>query len=541
MVLCKTNALSAHQYIQALLGLMMFLFALPVMAEQEAVWQYTVRPGDNLITLGKTHLINPDDWKTLQQLNQVNNPYLMPVGKVLQIPLSLVKQGPASAEVIFVSGYAHLQESAKSSKALAVGDKLGPGANIVTKDNSKVVIQFADGSTTEMASNSKLSLDSMSLYSGGAMVDTKLRLQNGQIETHANPEHIDGNGMQVITPSAIAAVRGTKFRVTADQKVTTQETLDGQVALDASNQQVIVNKGYGSKATFGQPPIPPVVLLSAPNTVGFNTQYSSLPVSFELPAMQGAVAWAARVAMDKQFDHLVAEGETLDNQLVFADLPDGQLYLNLRAKDKENIAGYEAIHTFVLNARPFQPELVSPAFNSTVRESRPVLQWRNVEDADFYSVSIATDATFKEIVETAQVKELDYKIQKDLIEGQYFWRVSSVTKLKNGKEDIGPDFKMSQFSFKPLPSKPDISHLQVKVSNNRVFVEIDHAPDGLSYVASLDNEFNHQKQVWQGRGLGNAFNFLLKEYGKQTLYIQYLDGDGVVGPAAVYEFYAYPQ
>jgi hypothetical protein len=34
---------------------------------------------------------------------------------------------------------------------------------------------------------------------------------------------------------------------------------------------------------------------------------------------------------------------------------------------------------------------------------------------------------------------------------------------------------------------------------------------------------------------------LLKEYGKQTLYIQYLDGDGVVGPAAVYEFYAYPQ
>lgn len=35
------------------------LFSAPAFAE-ETMWRYTVRPGDNLITLGKRHLINAD-------------------------------------------------------------------------------------------------------------------------------------------------------------------------------------------------------------------------------------------------------------------------------------------------------------------------------------------------------------------------------------------------------------------------------------------------------------------------------------------------
>jgi hypothetical protein len=542
MVLAKTSLLRFSQRIQYLLvGLISLLCAVPAVADQEAAWRYTVRPGDNLITLGKMHLINPDDWKTLQQLNHIENPHRIPAGKVLRIPLSLVKQGPASAEIIFVSGQAQWQQSATDFKPLAVGDKLNAGAHIVTKENSKVVIKFADGTTTELSSNSILVLDSMSLYSGGTMVDTKLRLQKGRLETHANPQQVEGNGLQVITPSAIAAVRGTKFRVTADQKATTQETLDGQVALGSSNQAVIVSKGYGSLAERGKPPIPPVSLLPAVNATGFKTQFNALPLTFNMPDMQGAVAWSAKVATDAKFNRLVAEVEAKGNQLVFADLPDGQLHLNLRAKDKQGIAGYETVHAFVLNARPFQPEIVSPALNSVVRENRPVLQWQKIADADLYAVEVATDATFKKIVESIRVEGLVYQLNKKLEEGQYFWRVISIAKLENGQEDVGPALEVSQFRFKPVPSKPDISDLHVTVSRNRVYVQTKSAPAGLSYAASLDNEFNHQKEVWRGSGLSNEFDFLLKEYGKQTLYIQHVDSDGVVGPAAVYEFYATPQ
>ncbi|HAF01690.1 MAG TPA: hypothetical protein DCG63_10405, partial [Methylophilaceae bacterium] len=61
-------------------------------AAQEVMWRYTVRPGDNLINLGKKHLVSPDTWREVQRINQIKNPYRIPVGTVLRVPLTLVKQ-----------------------------------------------------------------------------------------------------------------------------------------------------------------------------------------------------------------------------------------------------------------------------------------------------------------------------------------------------------------------------------------------------------------------------------------------------------------
>jgi hypothetical protein len=531
-----------YNYIKYMFAAYFFVVSAHAFADdQGAMWRYTVRPGDNLITLGKKHLVNPDDWKEVQRLNHIKNPHRMEAGKVLRVPVGMVKQGPADAEVVFVSGQVVWQQSATNYEALKVGQKLGAGANIITKDKSKVVIKFADDTTAELASNSKMTLDTMSLYSGGAMVDTKLRLQSGQLETHANPNHVKGNSMQVITPSAIAAVRGTKFRVTSNQKATTQETLDGQVVLGALGNEVDVDKGFGSKAELGKAPTPPVELLPAANTDNLKKQYEILPITFEMPKMQGAAAWAGKIATDAKLNQIVAETELTGTKLVFADVPDGQYYLSLRAKDKQGIAGYDALHQFTLNARPLQPEFVSPAFNGVTRENQPTLEWGAVAEANFYTVEVATDVDFNDIHEVQTVTETNCTLGKELVNGQYFWRVSSIAKNEHGQEDKGPALKVSQFNYKALPAKPDISQLQVTVSVNRVFVHTINPSDGLTYQASLDNEFNDQKTVWQGSGLSGKFDFLLKEYGKQTLRIRHLDSDGTVGPAAVYEFDAQPQ
>lgn len=168
-----------HHYHIPTFFIVCILCCAPTLAA-DVMWRYTVRPGDNLIGLGDKHLINADDWKVIQRLNHIKDPHHIPMGSVLRIPLKLVKQSAASAEVIFVSGEAQWQQSATQWVPLQAGKLLGPGAKITTEENSKVVIRFADGSTTDVVSNSILSLDTLSLYSGGAMVDTKLRLQKGR-------------------------------------------------------------------------------------------------------------------------------------------------------------------------------------------------------------------------------------------------------------------------------------------------------------------------------------------------------------------------
>lgn len=67
------------------------LIGLPSCAIAEE-WIHTVRPGDNLWNLTKRHLIGMQYVKQLQQLNNIQNPYVIPPGTELRIPVAWTRQ-----------------------------------------------------------------------------------------------------------------------------------------------------------------------------------------------------------------------------------------------------------------------------------------------------------------------------------------------------------------------------------------------------------------------------------------------------------------
>jgi hypothetical protein len=513
-----------------------------IAADTTPEWRYSVRPGDNLIQFSNRHLINPDDWRVLQKFNGIKNPNKLRLGQIIRVPLALVKQAPAPVEVLLASGQAGLVKLDKSLQKLETGQLLSAGAELSTGQNSRLDLKFADGSVVTMQSNSSMKLDTLSMYSGGGMVDTKLRLQQGKVEVVANPKHQQGNQMQIVTPSAVAAVRGTQFRVTADAVSIKQETLEGNVALSAAGEEVAVLKGFGSLSEGGAPPLPPVLLLAAPSTEKLAAKLDAVPVVFNMALQAGAVAWLGRVSSDAQFNTVLAENASQGLTLTLADIPDGKYYLKVRARDQKGLEGYDATHTFDLNARPFAPQVLKPSEAETLREANPELTWAPVEQAKNYLVEIAQDAAFKNILESRQVSSNAYKLEKSLAPGQYYWRLASIdgapenSQNQSDSQNKGPYGKVSSFSYKAKPSAPDVSQLSVKVQQNKVFVSTASPPDGLTYEAILHNEQNNQISVWSGKGLGAEFSFLLKEYGMQKLVIRHEDADGVTGPDAIYEF-----
>ena len=517
-----------------------FVYLNAFAADLEVMWQYTVRPGDNLITLGKVHLINPDNWVELQRLNHIKDPYKMPVGLVLKVPIALVKQEPANAQIVSVSGDAKLI-TANGGVSLTVGQNLGPGSRLITHENSKAVIKFADGTLVSMSSNSELVLDVLSLYSGGAMVDTKLRLQKGRVETLANPEHVPGNQMQIITPSAIAAVRGTEFRVAADAQSVKQETLDGQVMLASEGQEVFVDRGFGSYAERGKAPSPPIALLPAVDTSDLVKTFDRLPVVFDFSLSENVAALEGRVFSDSSLQAVVTESVTRRQRLVFENLADGDYVLNIRAIDKNGLEGYDSQHVFSVNARPFPPKLIEPVQGMVLKSNPPVLRWRHVDDAQHYLVEIARDFEFKQLVKSAEVDKPMIQLADILGPNHYFWRVASVVKGESEVDDKSIYSETGQFTVKTLPPKPDISQMTLSVVKNRIHINLPAAPEGLIYQFVLDNPVNNQKNVWETEGGNGRYTVLLKEFGKQVLFIRYIDGDGDSGPEAVYEFDASPE
>jgi hypothetical protein len=503
-------------------------------AENAPEWRYSVRPGDTLIQFSKQYLINPSDWRQLQTLNQIKNPLRLKAGQQLRVPLSLVKQQPASAEIVFIAGNVQVKSTDAKTTTAALNQQLSVGAELITSENSRVDIKFADGSIVSLDANSVLKLDTLSMYSGGGMVDTKLRLQQGNVDVEANPKHEIGHQMQIITPSAVAAVRGTKFRVSADGNVVRQATIEGKVGLSTSGDEVAVSKGFGTAAKGNEPPLKPVLLLAAPAVNGLPKLVETQTASFNLAAQKDAVAWVGKLATDAKFDAVVAKKPSENNHLVFADLKDGQYFLALRAQDKNGIEGYDATHTFTVNAQPFAPKASAPSAAQIIREANPTFAWAAVSDAKSYQLDLAKDAEFKQMISSKKVTEPQAKLDAPLQAGQYYWRLASIDGA-----DVGPLSTANTFTYKPAPSKPDVSKIDIKVVRNQVFVNATKPPADMRYEARLSNEMNQQKDVWNVKNLDGNFNFLLREYGKQTLSLRFVEPDGTAGEEAIVDFNAF--
>ena len=119
----------------------------------QAEWRYSMRPGDNLIHFARQHLNNPDDWRILQKINKIKNPYRMQLGQTLRVPLHLVKLLIAPAEVVLSSGTAGILKTDKRIEPVIAGQQLAAGTELATADKGQLNIQFADGTIVSMQPN----------------------------------------------------------------------------------------------------------------------------------------------------------------------------------------------------------------------------------------------------------------------------------------------------------------------------------------------------------------------------------------------------
>ena len=83
----------------------LLVLSAPVVAEE---WVYTVRDGDNLWNVTERHLTSMKYVKRLQQLNRIQDPYSIPPGSKLRIPIAWTQQNEVDiyAHVVAVHGKA---------------------------------------------------------------------------------------------------------------------------------------------------------------------------------------------------------------------------------------------------------------------------------------------------------------------------------------------------------------------------------------------------------------------------------------------------
>jgi hypothetical protein len=425
-------------------------------------WVYTARPGDTLWDIAEKYTLHLGYVGRLQRHNNIEDADTIKPGTRIRFPVEWLKKQPVPAIVLSVSGEAGLRKNrSDDSLALAAGERVTSGDEITVGPDSSVLLQFADGSEMTIRQNSLVVFDLLSQYGDTGMVDTRARLQRGRTESKVNKLSGEGSQFVIITPVATTSVRGTLYRVNADeeQDETRVEVLEGAVDADGSGETARIDQGYGSVTRQGMPPEPPRKLLQAPDLSAIPSKIDRVPVRLEWSELEGAASYRVEISSAADFNVLETD-LTVDsakvNGIVLEN--DGDYFLRIRGIDDQSLEGINATRPFVLDARPEPPSLLSPGPDQVLRDGQVEFLWSKPLDIDAFRLELSTSESFDSPQMSLDLTDAPrLKLKEPLEPGKYFWRMVSFA--EDGEQ--GPYGDTQSFSFVPPPPGPSLEPPEV--------------------------------------------------------------------------------
>lgn len=164
---------------------------------------------------------------------------------------AIPRKPPAAGSIINATGDAQIRLVETSDWLTAdIAQDLLTGDGLRTGPLGTMALLFADRTQIRVQRNSLLTVKSVA--TGPASGNTVLRLDKGGTWSRAVN---DASGVQIETPSATAAIRGTDWSLTVDDKgSTTLIVLDGEVILENSFGRVSAGRGDIAYAEIGKAP-----------------------------------------------------------------------------------------------------------------------------------------------------------------------------------------------------------------------------------------------------------------------------------------------
>ena len=479
-----TKPFSAGHYVPLLLLLVFSFFS------HADDWGYTVRPGDNLWNITDKFLHDQSYRKRLQEYNNIPNGDIIQPGSFLNIPIPWLKIQPASAKLVGFTGKVEvLRADGTTADSPGPGDRLNAADSIITGANSSAIVEFADGSRIFLEPETTVILNTISSFDQNGMIDTSFRLRGGRVESRVNPGTAPETRFRVLTPPAIAAVKGTEFNVAyqPDDKKTLTEVSTGLVGMNAAGVEVDVPAGFGSATILGEAPGIPVKRLPAVDLSGLQDRIASDTVNFIWPGISGTAYYAAEL-LESPNGEFVSTQNTENPEIDFSSLAVNTYILQVRAVDDVGLRSEVSKHEFEIIPKPIAPLLISPPDGSDHIEPELMFIWEDDPGGGEFNFQLSTLDDFASLsIDTEELPQARFRPTSPLSPGQYYWRVSLTDRSSNTSDwsDI--------YSF-TVHEKPGIPKLNdVSLQEESLLARWDKQNHAIAYriEISTDDQFEH--------------------------------------------------
>ncbi|MGQ7844571.1 FecR family protein [Granulosicoccus sp. 3-233] len=314
--------------------------------------EVTVVDGDTLAAISARELGKAGYAAQLAEFNQLVVDAPLTPGDIIRIPI-LVAGEAESAQVVFVKGTVIITRPGAAAASTAdTGDDAAdatvfdlerdfdvyPGDTILTSSDGYVSIEFSSGSVINLQPDTEATLSLLACLPENDDCIIEITTYKGKITSDVNKRDEQDVDFRISTPYASAAVRGTMFDVEASEVLRVGVT-EGSVDLNAQQQSVDLESGFGSVVEEGQPPAAPVPLLPAPVFKRVPTRMAPGDNVAWWP-FTDADAYIARLANDEAGVETLASYDTLIDQLEVTGVEAGDYYLLLRAVDGNGLRGF---------------------------------------------------------------------------------------------------------------------------------------------------------------------------------------------------------
>lgn len=328
--------------------------------------EYTTHDGDTLYEIAGRYLRDPDDWAVLSRLNHVPAPRRLPAGIALRLPADKLKQDQESARVIATSGPAEHAFGKSPYVPLTEGATLGEGDHIRTGRNGFVSLELPDGSHVTVAQDAEVDIARLRRTTLTGAGDRVLDLHHGEVESQVTHATKKDDRFQIRSPSVVAGVRGTRFKVAydGDAHTTAVEVLDGAVGVDPATPDghalasapppgvplqasvQLVKASFGNVTRTGGAIGDPVALLAAPALTQPAKVQDSKTVAFDLVPGSAAVGYRVQIARDADQLDLIRDLRVGAPHADFGDLADGTYFVRIAAIDEHGLEGLPQVYAF---------------------------------------------------------------------------------------------------------------------------------------------------------------------------------------------------
>ncbi|PAV25849.1 peptidoglycan-binding protein LysM [Tamilnaduibacter salinus] len=450
-------------------------------------WTYTLRPDDTVQAVARRVLSSQHSVRDLMRVNGLTKANKLQAGDTLNIPLSWLEERPEPAVAVAVNGTAHhvsprhdRQRPLKPQQQLYSGDEIRTLTGFV-------VIQLADGSVVRLGPHSQMTFNRLTRYRKTAMVDTRLRLRQGSLETEVQPMETEGSRFEVHTPSAVAAVRGTDFRLQALNGHTRLQVTAGSVAFGPPGEAEMVPAGYG--AISGGQTRDPVDIRPLP------PQPEGSPIPNVIESLPATVKWQGSAPDDRfQVDIFNEQSQAWidrrtveEPQTALQNLDNGRYRIRVAALTDNGIAGEPWQETVTVEQKALSARLSSPADGASLKDDMPSFQWAYQGTNEIGRIEIARNSDFTGSIATSEWAPDARAIpSKPLAPDQYYWRV--VTRAGGDSEATSESRTFTIEGTLPPTAIINVNYIDSQV---RIFWEAIDGADGYRMQLAEDPGFDN--------------------------------------------------